>query len=118
MPRYTDKQIEDALRKTKGMVYVAAKQMGCSPTTIKKRLEARPALREVLEAEHGLTVDTAELKLFQAIQNGDAWAIQFFLKTQGRGRGYVERQELDLSGQVKTAIEYVNDWRDGTNTDN
>lgn len=93
MPRYRTEQIATALTECKGMVYVAARRLGCSPNTIKKRLEEVPTLREHLEAEHGLMGDTAELKLFQAIQSGEAWAIQFFLKTQGKGRGYVERTE-------------------------
>ena len=42
-------------------------------------------------------IDTAELKLWQSIQNGEAWGITLCLKTLGKDRGYVERQEL--SGQ-------------------
>ena len=38
-------------------------------------------------------VDTAELKLWQCIQNGEAWGITLCLKTIGKDRGYVERQE-------------------------
>ena len=39
-------------------------------------------------------VDTAELKLWHSIQNGEAWGIAFCLKTIGKDRGYIERQEV------------------------
>jgi hypothetical protein len=103
MPRYTDKQIMDALRATKGMVYVAAQYLGCDPRTIKGRVAKSQRIRDVLEAERGKMGDTAELKLAQAIQNGEPWAIQFYLKTQAKDRGYTER--IDITHSVR---EYAN----------
>ena len=34
-------------------------------------------------------------------------AIDLFLKTQGKGRGYVERQELDVEGDFSVQVEFV-----------
>jgi hypothetical protein len=93
MPRYTDAQIRDVLLATKGMVYVASERLGCSLNTIKARVRQSPALQALLEQESGKVDDLAELKLFQAIQAGDPWAIQFRLKTRAKHRGYVEREE-------------------------
>lgn len=93
MPRYTDQQIIDALRATKGMVWVAADRLGCDGHTISKRLAKSPAIQAAVAAERGKMGDTAELKLAQAIQHGEPWAIQFYLKTQHKERGYVERLE-------------------------
>jgi hypothetical protein len=93
MPTYTDPQIRDALTTCKGMVYVAAARLGCSPNTIKARLEKSPALQAVLDDAAGMADDLAELKLFEAVQAGQPWAIQFFLKTKGKSRGYTERCE-------------------------
>ena len=39
-------------------------------------------------------VDVAEGRLNQAVNNGDLTAIIFTLKTLGKSRGYIERQEL------------------------
>ena len=43
------------------------------------------------------SVDLAESKLIEAIKNGNLTAIIFFLKTQGKSRGYVERSGHDLT---------------------
>lgn len=94
MPRYSDKQLEAALRESRGMLYVAARRLGCDPATVRTRVEKSERLRAVVEAERGLLGDTAELKLIEAIRNGEPWAIQFYLKTQHRDRGYVDRQEV------------------------
>jgi|TARA_R110000772_G_scaffold165159_1_gene276483 hypothetical protein len=34
-------------------------------------------------------------------------AIDLFLKTQGKGRGYVERQEVDVDGDFSVKVEFV-----------
>lgn len=98
MPRYTEKEIEAALTDCRGMIYVAARRLKCSPNTIKTRIERSPHLQEVQEAERGFLTDTAELKLIQAIQSGEAWGIQFYLKTQGKDRGYVETVRNEHTG--------------------
>jgi len=94
MPRYSEKQIAKVLTECRGMVYVAAQKLDCSPNTLKARLEKSAALQAVQEQAKGYLVDTAELKLAQAIQAGDLGAIKFYLQTQARDRGYVARTEL------------------------
>lgn len=109
MPRYTDSQIAEALKRTKGMVYVAADLLGCSPNTIKARLAKSAALADVLEQARGLTTDTAELKLVQAINAGEPWAVQFYLRTQARERGYRDKTEQEHTGSVRIMVEYGDD---------
>ena len=92
--RYTPTQVADALRMTKGMVYLAAKRLGCEPSTIWNYCQRYPSVQAAKDAERGEMVDTAELKLWQSIQNGEPWGIAFCLKTIGKDRGYVERQEV------------------------
>jgi hypothetical protein len=80
------------------MVFAAARMLGCAPNTIYNYLRRYPELRDVQQAERGLQTDTAELKLFDAIERGEAWAICFYLKTQAKDRGYIERQEHTGTG--------------------
>jgi hypothetical protein len=81
-PQYTDEQIIDALKRHKGMIYLAAEALGCHPDTIRDRAKRVPGVRAVLEVERGRTTDVAELKLYQAVQNGEPWAINLMLKRQ------------------------------------
>ena len=94
MPRYTNAQIGAALTETKGMLFLAAKTLGCSPNTVRDRLAKHDTLRDLQQALRGETVDTAELKLYTAILAGQPWAIQFYLRTQGKDRGYTETTEV------------------------
>lgn len=93
MPKITDKQIMDALRECKGMVYVAAASIPCSPKTIKARLASKPELAEILREESEAMKDTAEMSLFDAVIAGDPWAVQYYLTRKAKDRGYGDRQE-------------------------
>ena len=43
------------------------------------------------------TLDLVEKALIKQIKNGSVQATTFYLKTKGRGRGYTERQEVDVT---------------------
>jgi hypothetical protein len=91
---YTNDEIISALVEKKGLVYLAAKRLACSPNTIYARARTSPAVAEAIASQRGEVVDTAEMKLFEAIEAREAWAIALTLKTLGKDRGYVERQEM------------------------
>ena len=97
MPRYTDKQIIAALKLCRGMVYVAADNLGCSPNTIKKRINDSPNVKAAADEAAEIALDRAELSLFQAVVRGEPWAVQFMLRTKGKSRGYNERVEIDVT---------------------
>ena len=96
--KYTQQQIIDALRETKGMIYLAAKRLGCEAQTIYNYRDRYPAVRAEMEQQDGEVDDAAEMKLYQAIIAGEPWAVQFRLRTKGKGRGYVERVQQEVSG--------------------
>jgi hypothetical protein len=91
---YTDEQIIRALKEAQGMVGPAARIVGCDPTTIYDRIKKVPAVAQVKHDAREMLLDTAELAMLRAIQGGEAWAVCFALKTIGKHRGYVERQEV------------------------
>lgn len=107
---YGTEDIIKALDKTHGMVYLAAEELGCSAVTIYRRAAKNKKVQEAIDKHRGRFLDKAELKLEQAMMNGEPWAIQFSLRTLGKHRGYVERQEItgaDGSAQ-KIEVEYIN----------
>ena len=112
-PRFTQRQMIDALTKAKGMVSVAARSLDCDPETVRNYVARYPKVAEAIREARELTLDISELALYKAIQEGEGWAIKYMLATQGKNRGYVERQEITgADGQPqKYVIEHVNDWR-------
>jgi len=101
-PRYTAAQVGAALTASKGLVYLAAKRLKCDPDTIYNYCKRHPSVQAIRDAMRGQMVDLAEQKLWESIQNGEAWGITLCLKTIGKDRGYIERQEL--SGNDGNAI--------------
>ncbi|MBA3312619.1 MAG: hypothetical protein M3552_03205 [Planctomycetota bacterium] len=97
---YSPEKIIESLRESRGMVYAAARRLGCSYNTIRRYVERYPEVAEVLEEERGRTGDQAESKLVEAIGRGDAWAVKYYLSTQCKDRGYVERIEQHVSGSL------------------
>lgn len=92
--KYTAQQVIDALRTTKGMVSLAAKKLQCDPATVYRYIRTYPTVAAAVRSEREAMTDIAELALYKAIQGGVGWAVCFYLKTQGKERGYVERKEI------------------------
>ena len=105
--RYTQAQVISALRDTKGMVYLAAKKLGCEAQTVYNYRDRYPAVRAEMEQQDGEVDDAAEMKLYQAIIAGEPWAVQFRLRTKCKGRGYVERVQQEVTGKDGGPLEYV-----------
>ena len=104
---FTDASIVAALKKTKGMVYLAADKVGCHPDTIYARAKTSPAIATAIKGERGKVLDLAEQKLFAAIKKGAPWAIQFALRLLGKDRGYVDKPAEDKpasEGQVPVDV--------------
>ena len=92
--RLSNQQIIDALRDVNGMVYLAARKLGCAPNTIYNRMAKSGNIKDAVENYRGELVDLSEQKLRQAVLSGEPWAVALVLKTLGKKRGYVERQEI------------------------
>lgn len=109
--KYTAAQMIEALQKTKGMVHLAADAIGCHHQTVYNYAKRYPTVQQAIDNERGKFIDVAELALARAVQNGEGWAVCFALKTLGKNRGYVERQQVEHSGKdggdLKIVIEYA-----------
>ena len=99
--RVSDESIRDALDKTGGFLTLAAQRIGCSVRTIQRRVSAKADLQKALVEISDKKLDIAESSLMRAVQNGEAWAVCFYLKCKGKGRGYIERQEVAVADSGK-----------------
>jgi len=94
MRRITNADVEQHIEPTKGNVAAIARALGTSRGTVWNRIQSSPALQALLADARETMLDNAESALYRAVLAGEAWAVCFFLKTQGKSRGYVERQEV------------------------
>ena len=92
--KYTTTQVIQAIRETKGLVSLAAKRLNCHPDTVRRYAARYPTVAAALREERAAMTDVAELALYSAIQRGEPWAVTFYLKTQGKDRGYTERIDV------------------------
>jgi DNA-binding protein Fis len=80
--------VADALETAKGHVARAANALGVPRAYVRKVIELRPNLQEVLFQEREKLVDRAEDVLREAVRAKKPWAIMFVLDTRGRNRGF------------------------------
>ena len=80
--------VGEALRTCFGNMAGAARALGVDRTTVWRFIKKHNELTDVLESMRETMLDNAETALSKAILAGEAWAVCFFLKTQGRRRGY------------------------------
>jgi hypothetical protein len=91
------KAMLEALEQSLGVVTTAIRQVGIGRTTFYDWLKEDEEFRRAVADISNISLDVAESQLLQQIQEGNTTAIIFYLKTQGKSRGYVERQEVQLN---------------------
>lgn len=96
-----------ALEKSLGVVTTACKNIGIDRATHYRWLEDDPEYKAAVQALSDVALDFAESKLHSLIHEGDTTATIFYLKTKGKQRGYIERQE------VSTELKSINITIDG-----
>ena len=117
--RFTAQQVADALTQAKGFVSVAARNLGCADNTVRNYMERYAVCKQAVTDARESMIDIAEGRLYQNINSGDNTAIIFFLKTQAKHRGYIERyeQRTEVSGPNGDDIPIrVVDYRHGLAT--
>jgi len=80
--------------RTYGVATVVAKRLGCHPNTIRNYARRHTEIETALRNEREIGKDFAESALFKQIAKGNITAIIFYLKTQAKDRGYIERSEI------------------------
>ena len=86
-----------ALEKSLGVVTVACKQADVPRSTYYKWLNEDEDFAKAVKDIENIALDFGESQLHKQIGDGNTSATIFFLKTKGKKRGYIERNELDLS---------------------
>ena len=91
------KAMIDALEKSLGIVTSACKAVGISRETHYRWLREDEEYSTSVRSIEDIALDFAESQLHKQIKEGEVSSTIFFLKTKGKRRGYVERQEIDTN---------------------
>ena len=90
----TSQQVIKVLKANGGFITQGAKSLGMTYQGLYQRISKDPELKEAYDAISESFLDFGESKLLVAMNQGQAWAICFYLKCKGKSRGWVERQEI------------------------
>lgn len=110
---------------SRGIISVVADRLGLSRNAVYNLMERYPAFKQAIHDEREKRKDRAELTLDSIITGHwvtdpssdpkkptrvyvppNVTGLIFYLKTQARDRGYSEKQELELSGNVDITNHY------------
>jgi len=95
-----------AYKENFGNITIACESAGVGRGQYKAWCEKDPEFRQRLaeiEPEE-IMLDFGEHKLMERVAKGDTLATMFLLKTKGKRRGYIERQEVAHEGDVVKQI--------------
>lgn len=100
------KNLLEALEKSLGVVTTACKTARLDRTTFYNYVNSDPEFAAKVKDIEDIALDFVETKFHHQISKGDTTACIFYLKTKGKARGYVERQEI--TGKDGKAIQTEN----------
>jgi hypothetical protein len=103
------KAMLEALEKSLGVVTSACRSVGVGRTTHYLWLEKDPEYRKAVQDVENVAIDFAETHLHMQIKDGNPSSTIFYLKTKGKKRGYIERQEISHEGIKTFTIEEVDE---------
>tara|TARA_R110000772_G_scaffold199807_1_gene310402 strand:- start:149 stop:502 length:354 start_codon:yes stop_codon:yes gene_type:complete len=98
-----------ALEKSLGIVTIACNKADVPRSTFYKWINEDEVFAKDVKDIENIALDFAESQLHTQIGGGNTSATIFYLKTKGRNRGYVERQEIDNGDNNSFRIEIIDE---------
>ena len=108
--RYKANQFLEAIDGSGGFITTIAKRVGCDRGTVYNAMDKYATVKQAILDEKDALKDMAENELLRQIKDGNTTATIFFLKTQAKDRGYIERQEL--TGKDGESLNVTLGWGD------
>ena len=84
----------------KGNISAVARAFGVSRTAIYNWMQGKVTVMAALADSRETMLDNAESILYKKALEGSTPELIFFLKTQGKQRGYTEKSEIEHSGSI------------------
>ena len=97
----TKKALLDALEKSLGIVTTACKIVGVDRGTFYRYYNEDEKFKQAVKDIENVSLDFAESKLLEQIKANNTAATIFYLKTRGKHRGYIEKQQIEHTTDYK-----------------
>ena len=101
----------DAIRDYNGNLAAVGRKFGCTRQAVDQYVKNHPTARAACAESRETMLDNAESILYKKVLAGDTQELLFFLRTQGKSRGYTERVEQEHSGPnggpIQTTTRYA-----------
>lgn len=117
MTKVNSESIIKALQENHGLIEMAAMALQVNRNTIYKRIKSDELVKQAFLEARESELDKVESKLLEAANKGEPWAIQFFLKNIGKGRGYGDTQNINITRDLFEDTQYRFDLLDGSELD-
>ena len=85
---YKVKEFIAVIPETCGIISTIANKLGVTRRAVYNYRAKFPEIAQAIEDERNRCVDTAESKIFAAVNEGEEWAVRFVLARLGRDRGW------------------------------
>lgn len=103
--QYRKRNMLKSLRACYGIITDACADCGVSRKTFYQWLKDDEEFKKAYQDIRDVTLDHVEGKLFKKMESGNIAALIFYLKCKGKDRGYIERVENNMSGELKVRVE-------------
>ena len=103
----TKQELLNALEASLGVVTMACKKVGVTRALYYKHYNNDSKFAAKCDEIQEVALDFAESQLHKQIKDGNTAATIFYLKTKGKRRGYIEKQQIEQTGPVQVGFNYV-----------
>lgn len=105
----TKEELSAAIKANGGFMAFVAKSLAVPLRTLEYLVSQKfPELQDVIFEQRALYTDFAESKLLEKVKGGHFEALKFWLKCQGKERGWVERSEDKETLDAPLQINIIN----------
>lgn len=100
-------QFLEALTKALGIVTTASKISGITRQSHYRWMREDDEYKQAVDDIDNMVLDFAESSLHTLVGENNVPATIFLLKTKGKGRGYVERSDINIGSAERIKIDIV-----------
>jgi len=97
----------EAIKGSAGIVSTIAKRLGVEWHTANERIQKYPETLKAFADEREGILDMAEATILTAIKSGDTGSAKWLLSTIGKKRGFSEKLEVQIDGEISTPVKFV-----------